>query len=116
MAAQVLHVTNQGQSVRVRMWEGMRGRSLGRPSSAPPCGCRGDLQEAIVLSSLVFNKWGLQHQLSAGMPRACQVTPSCQPWRCQRVTPDMPHMWGMCSPPPSLLKLWQSLYKSKGYG
>ena len=28
---------------------------------------------------------------------ACQVTPSWQPWRCQRVTPDIPHMWGMCS-------------------
>ena len=36
MPAQVLHVTNQGQSVRVRMREGMRGRSLGRPSNAPP--------------------------------------------------------------------------------
>ena len=35
----------------------MRGRSLGRPSNAPPCGCGGDLQEAIVLASLVFNKW-----------------------------------------------------------
>ena len=61
MAAQVLHVTNQGQSVRVRMREGMRGRSLGRPSNAPPCGCGGDLQEAIVLSSLVFNKWAPLH-------------------------------------------------------
>ena len=38
MAAQVLHVTNQGQSVRIRIREGMRGRSLRRPSSAPPCG------------------------------------------------------------------------------
>ena len=36
MAAQVLHVTNEGQSVRVRIREGMRGRSLGRPSNAPP--------------------------------------------------------------------------------
>ena len=61
MPAQVLHVTNQGQSVRVRMREGMRGRSLGRPSNAPPCGCGGDLQEAIVLSSLVFNKWAPLH-------------------------------------------------------
>ena len=61
MPAQVLHVTNQGQSVRVRMREGMRGRSLGRPSNAPPCGCGGDLQEAIVLWSLVFNKWAPLH-------------------------------------------------------
>ena len=61
MPAQVLHVTNQGQSVRVRMREGMRGRSLGRPSNAPPCGCVGDLQEAIVLSLLVFNKWAPLH-------------------------------------------------------
>ena len=61
MPAQVLHVTNQGQSVRVRMREGMRGRSLGCPSNAPPCGCGGDLQEAIVLSSLVFNKWAPLH-------------------------------------------------------
>ena len=42
MAGQVLHVTNQGQSVRMRIREGMRGRSLGRPSNAPPCGC-GDI-------------------------------------------------------------------------
>ena len=61
MSAEVLHVTNQGQSVRVRMREGMRGRSLGRPSNAPPCGCGGDIQEAIVLSSLVFNKWAPLH-------------------------------------------------------
>ena len=39
----------------------MRGRSLGRPSNAPPCGCGGDLQEAIVLSSLVFNKLAPLH-------------------------------------------------------
>ena len=61
MVPQVLHVTNQGQSVRVRMREGMWGRSFGRPSNAPPCGCGGDLQEAIVLSSLVFNKWAPLH-------------------------------------------------------
>ena len=61
MAAQVLHATNQGHNVRVRMREGMRGRSLGRPSNAPPCGCGGDLQEAIVLLSLVFNKWAPLH-------------------------------------------------------
>ena len=61
MAAQVLHVTNQGQSVRVRMREGMRGRSLSRPSNAPPCGCGGDLQDAIVLSSMLFNKWAPLH-------------------------------------------------------
>ena len=61
MAAQVLHLTNQGQSVRVRMREGMRGRSLGRPSNATPCGCGGDLQEAIALPSLVFNKWASLH-------------------------------------------------------
>ena len=61
MAAQVLHVTNQGQSVRMRIREGMRGRSLGRPSNAPPYGCGGDLQEAIVLSSLVFNKLAQLH-------------------------------------------------------
>ena len=36
MAAQVLHVTNQGQSVQVRMRGGMSGRSLGRPSNPPP--------------------------------------------------------------------------------
>ena len=59
MAAQVLHVTDQGQSVRVRMREGMRSRSLGRPSNG--CGCGRDLQEAIVLVSLLFNKWGPLH-------------------------------------------------------
>ena len=61
MGAQVLHVFSQGQSVRVRTREGMRGRSLGRPSNTPPCGCGGDLQEAIVLSSLLFNKWAPLH-------------------------------------------------------
>ena len=61
MAAQVLHVTNQGQSVRMRIREGRRGRLLGRTSNAPPCGCGGDLQEAIVLSSLVFNKLAPLH-------------------------------------------------------
>ena len=61
MAAQVLHVTNYRQSVRLRIREGMRGRSLGRPSSAPPCGCGGDLQEAIVSSSLGFNKLAPLH-------------------------------------------------------
>ena len=61
MAAQVLHGSNQGQSVRMRLREGMRGRSLGRPSNAPPCGCGEDLQEAIVLSPLVFNKLAPLH-------------------------------------------------------
>ena len=61
MAAQVLHVTRQEQSVRMRIREQMRGRSLGRPSNAPTCGCGGDLQEAIVLSSLVFNKLAPLH-------------------------------------------------------
>ena len=61
MAAQVLHVTNQGQSVRMRIREGMRGRSLGRPSNALPCGYGEDLQEAPVLSSLVFNKLAPLH-------------------------------------------------------
>ena len=61
MDAQVLHVTKQGQSVRMRIREGRRGRSLGRPSNAPPCGCGGYLQEAIVLVSLVFNKLAPLH-------------------------------------------------------
>ena len=62
MAVQVLHVTNQGQSVRIRIREGMRGRSLGRPSNAPPpCVCGGDIQEALALVSLVFNKLAPLH-------------------------------------------------------
>ena len=68
--------------MRVRMREGTRGRSLGRPSNAPPCGCGGDLQEAIVLSSLVFNKWAPLHvhnqQLSLWMSMGT-IGP-CGPW------------------------------------
>ena len=55
MPAQVLHVTNQGQSVRVRMREGMRGRSLGRPSNAPPCGCGGAAMG-------IVTKWAIRLQ------------------------------------------------------
>ena len=36
MAAQVLRVTNQGQRLRMRIREGMRGRLLDRPTNAPP--------------------------------------------------------------------------------
>ena len=61
MAAQVLHVTNQAQSVRLRMKEGMRGRSLAPLQTPPHVAVGGDLQEAIVLSSLVFNKWAPLH-------------------------------------------------------
>ena len=34
--AQVLHVTNQGQSVRQRVKEGMKGRPVGLPDTPPP--------------------------------------------------------------------------------
>ena len=61
MAAQVLHVTNQGQSVHKRIRDGIKGHSLGRPSNAPPCGCRGDVQEAPVQASLVFNNLAPLH-------------------------------------------------------
>ena len=43
MAAQVLHVTNQGQTVQRRIKEGMKGRSLGRPSNAPPGAIVGEI-------------------------------------------------------------------------
>ena len=36
MLAQVLHVTNQGRSVRQRLKEGMKGRPVGVPDTPPP--------------------------------------------------------------------------------
>ena len=36
MSAQILHVTNQGQSVRQRVKEGMKGRPVGLPDNPPP--------------------------------------------------------------------------------
>ena len=36
MPAQILHVTNQGQSVRQRVKEGMKGRPVGLPDNPPP--------------------------------------------------------------------------------
>ena len=38
MTAQVLHVTNQGQTVRQCLKEGMKGRPLGLPDTPPPWG------------------------------------------------------------------------------
>ena len=35
MPAQILHVTNQGQSVRQRVKEGMKGRPVGLPDNPP---------------------------------------------------------------------------------
>ena len=81
MAAQVLHVTNQGQSVRMRIRQGMRGRSLGRPS--------------------IFS---LQPQLSTRMSKACRVAPRCQPWRWQRVAQGLPTTMGKHNPPPRSLQ------------
>ena len=57
MPAQVLHVTNQGQSVRQRVKEGMKGRPVGLPdNSPPPCPWGSDLREAPMYTSLVFNE------------------------------------------------------------
>ena len=39
IAAQLLHVTNQGQSVQKRIKEGMKGRSVGLVCEPPPCAC-----------------------------------------------------------------------------
>ena len=61
MAPQVLHVTNQGQSGQKRKREGIKGRSLGHPLNTPPCDCGGDLQDAPVQVSLVFNKLAPLH-------------------------------------------------------
>ena len=36
MTSQVLHVTNQGQSVQKRVKEGMKGRPLGLANNPPP--------------------------------------------------------------------------------
>ena len=36
MPAQILHVTNQGQSVRQRVKEGMKGRRVGLPANPLP--------------------------------------------------------------------------------
>ena len=36
MPAQVLHMTNQGQSVRLRVKEGMKGRPVGLRGTPPP--------------------------------------------------------------------------------
>ena len=36
MTTQVLHVTNQGQSVRQRVKEGMKERPVGLPNTPPP--------------------------------------------------------------------------------
>ena len=36
MPAQILHVTNQGQSVRQRLKEGMKGRPVGLLDDPPP--------------------------------------------------------------------------------
>ena len=39
MTTQILHVTNQGQSVRQRVKEGMEGRLVGLPDTPPPPLC-----------------------------------------------------------------------------
>ena len=47
MAAKVLHVTNQGQSVQKRVKERMKGRSFGLVCNPPPlCDCGGDVGDA----------------------------------------------------------------------
>ena len=56
MPAQILHVTNQGQSVRQRVKEGMKGRPVGLPDNPPPCPCGGDLREAPMYTSVVYNE------------------------------------------------------------
>ena len=57
MPAQILHVTNQGQSVRQCVKEGMKGRPVGLPDNPPPpCPCGGDLREAPMYTSVVYNE------------------------------------------------------------
>ena len=56
MPAQVLHVTNQWQSVRQRVKEGMEGRPVGLPDPRPPCPCGSNLREAPMYTSFVFNE------------------------------------------------------------
>ena len=56
MKAQVLHVTNQGQSVRQRVKEEMKGRPVGLPDTPPPCAWGGDLREVPMYASFVFNE------------------------------------------------------------
>ena len=57
MPAQVLQVTNQGQSVRQRVKEGMKGRPVGVPDTPPPpCAYGGDQRAAPMYASLVFNE------------------------------------------------------------
>ena len=58
MAPQVLHVTDQGQSVQKRVKEGMKGRSFGLACTPPPppCDCGGGLGEAPLQTSFVFNE------------------------------------------------------------
>ena len=56
MAARVVHVTNQGQSVQKRVKEGMKGRSLGlKCNPLPLCDCGGGLGDAPLQTSFVFN-------------------------------------------------------------
>ena len=57
IATRVLHVTNQGKSVQKRVKEGMRGQTVGLANSPPPpCACGGDLGEAPLVTSFVFNE------------------------------------------------------------
>ena len=57
MPAQARHVMNQGQSVRQRVKEGMKGQPVGLPDNPPPpCPCGSDLREAAMYASLVFNE------------------------------------------------------------
>ena len=56
MPAQILHVTNQGHSVRQRVKEGMKGRPVGLPDNPPPCPCGVELREASTYTSVVYNE------------------------------------------------------------
>ena len=56
MTAQVLHVTNRGQSVQKCVKEGIKGRTVGLANSPHPCACGGDMGDTPLVTSSVFNE------------------------------------------------------------
>ena len=54
LPAQVLHMTNQGHSVRRRIRDAMKGRTRGLWKCAPPCECGANLGDASIADVFYF--------------------------------------------------------------